>query len=68
MKKVVLTGDRPSGPLHLGHYVGSLLSRLDLQETLEQFVMIADVQALTDNYENPKKVSSNILQLSLIHI
>jgi len=68
MKKVVLTGDRPSGPLHLGHYVGSLLSRLDLQETLEQFVMIADVQALTDNYENPKKVSSNILQVAIDYL
>ncbi len=68
MKKVVLTGDRPSGALHLGHYVGSLLSRLSLQETDEQFVMIADVQALTDNYENPKKVSSNILQVALDYL
>lgn len=68
MKKVVLTGDRPSGALHLGHYVGSLLSRVDLQESAEQFVMIADVQALTDNYENPKKVSSNILEVALDYL
>ncbi len=63
-KIVVLTGDRPTGPLHLGHYVGSLANRLVLQETHEQFVMIADVQALTDNYENPEKVRENVLQVA----
>ena len=51
--EVVLTGDRPTGPLHLGHYIGSLLNRIELQEKYQQFVMIADIQALTDNYENP---------------
>ena len=63
-KIVVLTGDRPTGPLHLGHYVGSLANRIVLQETHQQFVMIADVQALTDNYENPEKVRENIYQVA----
>lgn len=63
-KTVVLTGDRPSGKLHLGHYVGSLANRLVLQETHRQFVMIADVQALTDNYEHPEKVRENLLQVA----
>ena len=63
-KIVVLTGDRPTGPLHLGHYVGSLANRLVLQETHRQFVMIADVQALTDNYENPEKVRDSVLQVA----
>lgn len=63
-KKVVLTGDRPTGPLHLGHYVGSLANRLVLQETYEQYVMIADVQALTDNYEHPEKVRENVFQVA----
>ena len=63
-RKVVLTGDRPTGPLHLGHYVGSLANRLLLQETNKQFIMIADVQALTDNYENPGKVRENVLQVA----
>jgi len=67
-KKIILTGDRPTGPLHLGHYVGSLKNRLALQETFEQFVMIADVQALTDNYENPEKVRQNILQVALDYL
>ena len=53
--KNCLTGDRPTGPLHLGHYMGSLLNRVDLQNKYKQYVMIADVQALTDNYENPQK-------------
>lgn len=62
-KTVVLTGDRPSGPLHLGHYVGSLVSRVALQETAQQYVMIADVQALTDNFENPEKVHNNVYEV-----
>jgi len=60
----VLTGDRPTGPLHLGHYVGSLLNRIELQNTYEQFVMIADVQALTDNFETPEKVRANVLEVA----
>ena len=53
---VVLTGDRPTGPLHLGHYVGSLLNRVQLQEKYKQYIIIADVQALTDNWEHPEKI------------
>ena len=78
MKKVILTGDRPTGRLHVGHYVGSLKERVRLQNTGEYdeiFIMIADAQALTDNADNPEKVRQNILQvaldylaLSLIHI
>ncbi len=67
-KKVILTGDRPTGPLHLGHYVGSLKNRVGLQETHEQFVMIADVQALTDNAHDPMKVRSNVLQVALDYL
>ena len=67
-KKVILTGDRPSGALHLGHYVGSLKNRVELQDSCEQFVMIADVQALTDNYEQPEKVRENILQVALDYL
>ena len=65
MKKiVVLTGDRPTGPLHLGHYVGSLLNRVALQETHEQYIMVADMQALTDNAENPEKVLTNVFEVA----
>jgi tryptophanyl-tRNA synthetase len=63
MDKIVLTGDRPTGKLHLGHYVGSLKSRLELQEKYKQYVMIADVQALTDNYEHPEKISHNVFEV-----
>lgn len=63
-QNIVLTGDRPTGPLHLGHYVGSLLNRLDLQEKYKQFIMIADVQALTDNFDNPQKVSQSIFEVA----
>lgn len=68
MKKRVLTGDRPTGRLHLGHYVGSLLNRLTLQNEYEQFIMIADMQALTDNAENPEKVRSNVLEIALDYL
>lgn len=68
MKPILLTGDRPTGPLHLGHYVGSLKNRVDLQDDYEQFVIIADVQALTDNYDNPGKVRSNILEVTLDYL
>ena len=66
MKKVILTGDRPTGRLHVGHYVGSLKERVRLQNTGEYdeiFIMIADAQALTDNADNPEKVRQNILQV-----
>jgi len=64
MKKRILTGDRPSGRLHLGHYVGSLQSRVKLQHEYNQFVMIADTQALTDNFENPKKITENVFEVA----
>ena len=63
-KKRTLTGDRPTGSLHLGHYVGSLINRVKLQETYDQFIMIADAQALTDNAENPQKVADNIVEVA----
>lgn len=67
-KKTILTGDRPTGKLHLGHYIGSLKSRLEMQDSCNQFIMIADMQALTDNAENPQKVRDNILELALDYI
>jgi len=65
IKKRILTGDRPSGKLHLGHYLGSLKNRVKLQDEYEQFVLIADVQALTDNFENPEKVAASVRGLVL---
>lgn len=62
-KDIILTGDRPTGPLHLGHFVGSLQNRVRLQDSAEQFVMIADVQALTDNFEHPEKVHENAYEV-----
>jgi tryptophanyl-tRNA synthetase len=63
-KPVILTGDRPTGPLHLGHYVGSLSSRIAMQETHNQYILVADMQALTDNAENPERVSRNVLEVA----
>jgi len=71
MKKVILTGDRPTGRLHLGHYVGSLRQRVELQNSGEYdkvFIMIADAQALTDNAENPEKVRQNIVEVALDYL
>ena len=69
-KKRSLTGDRPTGKLHIGHYFGSLQSRVKMQddETIERFVMIADVQALTDNFNNPQKVRDNVYQVLLDYL
>lgn len=67
-RKIVLTGDRPTGPLHLGHFVGSLRNRVLLQETHEQFVMVADVQALTDNAEDPAKVRASVTEVVLDYL
>jgi tryptophanyl-tRNA synthetase len=67
-KKRILTGDRPTGKMHLGHYVGSLSNRVKLQDSYEQFVMIADVQALTDNFENPEKVRASIKEVLLDYL
>lgn len=63
MKKVILTGDRPTGKMHVGHLVGSLQNRVKLQDEYEQHVMIANVQALTDNFDNPAKVKESIIEL-----
>lgn len=67
-KSIILTGDRPTGKLHLGHYLGSLKNRIALQETHEQFIMIADVQALTDNAQNPEKVRNSVLEVALDYL
>jgi len=67
-KGIILTGDRPSGSLHLGHYVGSLKNRVLFQHTHQQYVMIADTQALTDNYANPQKVRENVLEVALDYL
>ena len=70
MGKVILTGDRPTGKLHLGHYVGSLHNRVKLQEDSnnQMFIMIADQQALTDNAENPKKIQESLLEVGLDYL
>lgn len=65
IKQRVLTGDRPTGKLHLGHYVGSLVNRLDLQNEYETFILVADVQALTDNFSTPSKIKENILETTI---
>lgn len=67
-KKIALTGDRPTGKLHLGHYVGSLASRVKLQDDHQQYVMIADAQALTDYAHDPQRVRENILQVALDYL
>ncbi len=71
MKKIILTGDRPTGRLHVGHYVGSLKRRVELQNSGEYddiFIMIADAQALTDNADNPEKVRQNIIEVALDYL
>src|SRR5574344_1983540 len=71
MKKIILTGDRPTGKLHLGHYVGSLKRRVELQNSGEYdeiYIMIADAQALTDNADNPDKVRNNIIEVALDYL
>lgn len=67
-KEIILTGDRPTGPLHLGHYIGSLENRVRLQDTHKQYILIADMQALTDNYGNPEKVRNNIIQVAMDYL
>lgn len=62
-KNIILTGDRPTGKLHLGHFIGSLLNRIKLQDSCTQYVMIADVQALTDNFEHPEKIRENVFEV-----
>ena len=67
MEKIILTGDRPTGRLHIGHFVGSLRNRVALQnsgEFDEVYIMIADAQALTDNFDNPSKVRNNVIEVA----
>ena len=71
MDKIILTGDRPTGKLHVGHYIGSLKRRVELQNSGEFkkiFIMVADAQALTDNMENPEKVRQNIIEVVLDYL
>lgn len=68
MKKIILTGDRPSGCLHLGHYIGSLQNRVALQNEYDQYVMIADIQALTDNFATPEKIKENVYEVAKDYI
>ena len=71
MSKIILTGDRPTGRLHIGHYVGSLRQRVALQNSGEYdkiYIMIADAQALTDNFDNPDKVRENIIEVALDYV
>ena len=63
MSYTILTGDRATGSLHLGHYVGSLRQRVELQQQHQQTVLVADLQGLTDNGNNPQKISANVLNL-----
>lgn len=64
-KEIILTGDRPTGPLHLGHFVGSLKARVELQNKYDTYIIIADLQALTDNSNDPEKIRQNILGVAL---
>lgn len=71
MSKIILTGDRPTGRLHIGHYVGSLRRRVELQNSGEFdkiYIMVADAQALTDNFENPEKVRQNVIEVALDYL
>lgn len=65
---IILTGDRPTGPLHLGHYVGSLRARVTLQHEAQQFILIADAQAMTDNVGRHQKVTANVLEVALDYL
>lgn len=67
-KPVILTGDRPTGPLHLGHYAGSLRNRVALQDTHTQYLLLADTQAMTDNAHDPEKVRRNVLEVALDYL
>lgn len=67
-RKTILTGDRPTGPLHLGHYIGSLVNRVKLQHEYRTFVLIADMQALTDNFDRPELIKANTLEVMLDYL
>ena len=67
-RPIILTGDRPTGQLHLGHFVGSLRNRVKYQHQYQQYIMLADAQALTDNMDNPAKVHDNVLEVALDYL
>src|SRR5271168_4292020 len=68
MTKRILTGDRPTSALHLGHYVGSLKNRVRLQDEYDTFILIADIQALTDNFEHSEKLEANVMEVALDYL
>jgi tryptophanyl-tRNA synthetase len=68
MRRTILTGDRPTGPLHLGHYAGSLLARLELQRAYDTYLLIADLQALTDHADQPEQIHLNIREIALDYL
>lgn len=68
MKKVILTGDRPTGNLHVGHYFGAIQKRVEMQYDYDTYIIIADVQALTDNFDNPDKVRKNVRELAIDYL
>ena len=67
-KKRIVTGDRPTGKLHIGHYFGSLVNRVKMQDEYDQYILVADVQALTDNFNNPEKVRNNVKELVIDYL
>ena len=67
-RPIILTGDRTTGPLHLGHYVGSLVNRVALQSTHRQFLLLADGQALTDNAHDPDRIRRNVLEVAIDYL
>ena len=69
-KEIILTGDRPTGKLHIGHYIGSLKNRVMLQNTgkYDSYIMIADTQALTDNARNPEKIRNSLIEVALDYL
>src|SRR5215467_3567892 len=68
MRRTILTGDRPTGPLHLGHYAGSLATRVELQHTHATYVLIADLQALTDHADRPEEIRHNVIEVALDYL
>ncbi len=68
MKKTILTGDRPTGKLHIGHYFGSIKNRVEMQYDYNTYIIIADVQALTDNFDNPEKVRKSVRELAIDYL
>src|SRR5262249_11417808 len=68
MRRTILTGDRPTGPLHLGHYAGSLATRVELQHTHATYVLIADLQALTHHADRPEEIRHNVMEVALDYL